>query len=791
MQPFTKLILLFLFTISITHANSQELLVQTVKGQIVDEISKSPIQGATVSLAGNSSITDITDKNGLFSLLKVPVGRQSIVISFVGYENQVINEILVTSGKEVIINASLTEKITQLNDVVVKGSSKRVVNNEMVTVSGRSFNSDDARKYAGSLGDPSRMVAGFAGVSSSNDSRNDIIVRGNSPTGLLWQMEGIDIPNPNHYGSLSSTGGPVSILNSNNLGKSDFLTGAFPAQYGNAISSVFDLRLKNGNTDRTELLTEVSFTGFELGAEGPISKKHESSYIFNYRYSTVGILNTFGLNFGTGKAVPQYQDINFKILLPVSQKSKISFFGLGGPSKITFLGADVDSKNANLYSAANENLFTKYFTGIIGSTVETNFNQKTYGKLSIGFSNTSENIQHDSISASTKIAFRDTEHKYITNRFSLSYTLSHKFNPKNSIVAGTNNSLIFFNLFDKRIYGGGVSEKINLDQKNNMALLQAYTQWKHRFSENISLNAGVHFQTVTLNNTSALEPRIGLKYVTPDKNILAFGYGLYSLMQSPLVYYYQTLVNGAAAYTNKNLGFTRSQQFVGSYDYNISNNLHLKTEVYYQLIANAPVETKPNGFSLLNEGAGFGTEERDSLVNNGTGRNYGVEFTLEKYFTKGSYFLITASLFDSKYKGSDGIERNTAFNTKYAFNILAGKDFKVGKKNNTFSANVKIGSVGGKYISPINVTASQNGNTTTYDENISPFSLKQTPYFRADMKLGYRKNSNRSTLEFGIDLENFTMHKNIFIQKYNRTTNRIVSSYQQGFLPVPYFRLTF
>lgn len=206
-------------------------------------------------------------------------------------------------------------------------------------------------------------------------------------------------------------------------------------------------------------------------------------------------------------------------------------------------------------------------------------------------------------------------------------------------MAGTNNSLISFNLFDKRIYGGGASEKISLEQKNHTTLVQAYTQWKHRFSESISLNAGVHFQTLTLNNSSALEPRIGLKYVAPNKNILAFGYGLNSLMQSPLIYFHQTLVNGAVAYTNKNLGFTRSHHFVGSYDYNISNDLHFKTEVYYQFITNAPVETKLNSFSLLNEGAGFGTKVKDSLVNSGTGRNYGVEFTLEKYFTKGLLFL--------------------------------------------------------------------------------------------------------------------------------------------------------
>lgn len=785
-----KPLFLILLIIASAFAKAQKPLFQTIKGQVVDQISKSPIQGATITLDGNSSATAITKEDGSFSLLNVPVGRQNIIISCVGYEPQIINEILVTSGKEVIIHSSLTEKVTHLNEIIVKGKSNRRVKNEMVTVSGRSFNAEDTRKYAGSLGDPSRMVAGFAGVSSSNDSRNDIIVRGNSPTGLLWEMEGIDIPNPNHYGSLSSNGGPVSILNNNNLGKSDFLTGAFPAQYGNVISSVFDLTLRNGNTDKTEFLTEVNFTGFELGAEGPLSKKHKSSFIVNYRYSTVGILSNFGLDFGTGKAVPQYQDLNFKFSLPLSEKNKLSIFGLGGPSKINFLGKDIDSTSDNFYSTGNQNLFTKYFMGVVGLTLETNFDKKTYGKLSFGYSNTNENIKQDSIARISMNSFRNYESSYKTNRFSVSYFFSHKFNSKNNLIAGTDNSLIHFNLFDKNVYGGGTSEKINIDQKNNLALIQFYSQWQHRFTENFLVDVGAHFQMLTLNHSNAEEPRIGLKYVTPHKNIFGFGYGWYSLMQNPLIYFYQTDINGKVYYTNKNLGFTRSEQFVASYDYNISRNIHLKTEIYYQLIKNAPVETRPTGFSLLNEGAGFGEDEKDSLVNKGRGRNYGVEFTVEKYFAKGSYFLVTASLFDSKYKGSDGIERNTAFNTKYAFNILAGKDFKVGK-DNIFMANVKVTSVGGKYVSPINIIASQNSNETEYDETVNPYSLRESPYFRADMKLGYRKNYKQSTLELGINLENFTMHKNIFIQQYNKDKNKIVDQYQQGFLPVPYFRLTF
>jgi hypothetical protein len=148
------------------------------------------------------------------------------------------------------------------------------------------------------------MASNFAGVSGANDARNDIIIRGNSPSGLLWQLEGLNIPNPNHFGSLSSTGGPVSMLNNNVLDKSDFMTSAFPAQYGNALSGVFDLSLRNGNNEKYEFLGQVGFNGFELGAEGPFSKNSKSSFLINYRYSTLALFQQIGINFGTGSATP-------------------------------------------------------------------------------------------------------------------------------------------------------------------------------------------------------------------------------------------------------------------------------------------------------------------------------------------------------------------------------------------------------------------------------------------------------------------------------------------------------
>jgi hypothetical protein len=444
-----------------------------------------------------------------------------------------------------------------------------------------------------------------------------------------------------------------------------------------------------------------------------------------------------------------------------------------------------------LYGGENENLFTKYFTGIAGATLESNFSKNTFGKLSAGYSYTYENVLTDSISFVNHVAYRSEESKNITNRYSLAYQLSHKINRRNSVIVGTNNNLMPFNVYDKKIYGGGIYEFVEVNQKNKMTLLQAYAQWKHRFNDNLSLITGLHYQILTLNNSSNLEPRAGLKYSLGNKDALSFGYGLHSLMQSPLVYFYQTQIAGRTYYSNENLGFTKSQHFILGYDHIFGNAVHAKIEAYYQAITNVPVQTKPTGFSLLNDGADFILEQKDSLVNKGTGKNYGIELTIEKYFSHGSYFLCTGSLFNSKYRGSDGVERNTPFNTKYVLNFLAGQDFKIGKQKNTISFNLKTAAVGGKYASPVDVTASENSSQAIYDETAAPYSIKQNPYFRADFKTGYRQDYKKSTLEFGIDFQNFTNHKNVFIQTYNRRTEKVQNEYQQAFLFVPYLRYTF
>lgn len=797
-------IALFLLMLLINFASIAQTL-QTIRGKINDEVSKSSLIGVTVQIVGSVEPTlgSATDAVGDYIIKNVPLGRQTIKVSYVGYEGQVIPNIIVTAGKEVILNLSLTEKVAHLNEVVITANAKddkTATNNDLALVSSRSFNVEDTKRYAGALGDPSRMAANFAGVIGGNDSRNDIVVRGNSPTGMLWQLEGLNIPNPNHFGALNSTGGPVSMLNNNNLDKSDFITSAFPAQYGNAIAGVFDIRLKEGNNQKLEKVGQIGFNGFELGLEGPLSKNKKSSFIINYRYSTLGVFQKLGIEFGTGGNTPNYQDINYKFTFPTGNNGKITLFGISGTSSIDLLGSKIKKadlqkpSSTDLYGNENQDSYPRYGTNIAGLSFEKNLSKKTFAKVTAGFSSTDEKFTADSLSRNLNLdvigRYIQQEAKFTTQKTSFVFYTRTKINSKNSITSGIYLDYTQFNLFSKNSYANINKDSVRIDINENNVLTQAYTQWKHRFSNQFSFSVGAHLQSYSLNQQTVVEPRANISYQISGNKSLSVGYGLHH--QAPSVYtsYAQTKTASGVIFSNKNLDFIASNHYVITYDWNITETLRLKAEVYYQELTNVPVESKASAFSAINTGVSFGPSNKVGLINNGTGKNYGAELTLERFFSKGYYFLFTTSVFDSKYKGSDGIERNTAYNTQYVVNALGGKEFRVGRNRNFLSLNLKVTSIGGRYLTPLNFTESQKRGQPVYDQANS-FSSKQEPYFRTDFRITYRKEYKKSTMEISLDLQNVTGNRNIFSQTYNPRTNTIANQYQQGFFPVPFVRYTF
>jgi hypothetical protein len=767
---------------------------QTIRGKITDAASRSPVVGAAIMMVGtNPPAGASTDADGNFRLANVTVGRVSLKITFVGYEDLFIKDIMVNAGKETILDLSMTESLTTLNEVTVtykRTEDDRVTNNEMTTLSARPFNPSETLKYAGSLGDPSRMAANFAGVSGANDARNDIVVRGNSPSSLLWRLDGVNIPNPNHFSAIGTTGGPVSMLNANLLAKSDFMSGAFPAEYANALGSVFDLRLRKGNDEKNEFLLQTGFNGVEAGAEGPYSKKSKASYLVNYRYSFIGLMASLGFKIA---GTPYYQDFTFKTDIPVGKRGMLTAWTIGGKSNVNFYGKDVDTEG-DAYGDENENTRVKFSTGIAAIAYEHRFSDRTYGKLTLSGSRSTQNFNGDTVIYNSENSkeilqeIRTNTAEFINEKLSAHAYISHKISAKDKLSGGLITDLTQFELTNKEVYP---AEKVFLNTDGNTLLMQGYVQWKHRFNERLTMNAGLSALHYQLNSKTAIEPRLGLGYALTPGSLLNVAYGLHSNLQPINVYFYQTrYTNGTYAQTNKNLDFTRSHHFIVGYERSLTESLRLKVESYYQSLFDVPVERNPSSYSILTEGANFNPISVDSLVNTGTGRNYGLEVTLEKYFSNNYYFLVTGSFFDSKYKGSDGIERNTPFNSKYVLNLLAGKEFHIGRKGNVLTLNWKLTTAGGRYIQVVDLARSAETKSTVFDET-QAYTQQQAAYFRTDVKIGFKMNRKRSTHELALDLQNVTNHQNIFQQAYNPRTNRIGTAYQQGFLPIPFYRLTF
>lgn len=777
------------FLLCFSEANAQ--LTQTVRGTVTDKLSHETLIGASVILIDTSETQKtICDLDGNFWIENVSLGRKVVYVKMIGYKEMYV-PIVVTSGKEVIVNAEMEQSVIEGKEVtIVAERRKDKPNNEMTTVSARSFTVEETSRYAGSLLDPARMAMNYAGVSGANDARNDIIIRGNSPLGLLWRLNGIDIPNPNHFGSLGVTGGPISILNNNSLDKSDFLTGAFPAEYGNAISGAFDLQMRSGNNEKHEFLGQVGFNGLEIGSEGPFNKKKSSSYVMNYRYSTLGIFHSLGIDLGTGTSVPQYQDLSFKMDFPL-KKGKISVFGIGGISYTEVLDKDRDSTKDNLYNSIKWRQDGYFGTnmGVIGVSHLHFFDNNTYSKFSIAASTGGQNYKIDSIVVADNSPYPWYRNNSNQQKYTMSYIFNKKFSAKNYLKIGAQVEHIVFAYRDSILSAYHIFRTVN-NTAGNSNLYQSYVEWQHKFTDRLSINSGIHFQLLELNTTSAVEPRFGIKWELKEGESVSLGTGIHSQLQPMSTYFQETkLSNGNSIETNKNLGMTKSNHFVLAYDKLFTQTIRLKIETYYQQIYDVPVEMRPTFFSLLNEGADFGVSSVDSLVNNGKGKNYGVEITLEKFYSKGYYFLLTGSFFESKYKGSDGVERNTAFNGNYTVNVLAGKEWTV-KKKNVFAFNVRTVGSGGKRYVPINFAASQLAGETKYDESHA-YQNRQKDYFRTDIKISYRINKKHITHEIALDVDNIFNAKNIWQKYYDANSNTIKTEYQIGLFPVPLYRLTF
>ncbi len=787
--------ILAILIISANGIFATDLMTQTIRGTVVDAITGFPLIGANIILLeSNPMVGTVTDLDGNFELRNIPVGRQNLRVSYVGYHETILPNLLLTSGKQMVVNVRLEENAQELDEVVVKsGKSKDETINEMAIISARTFSVEETERFAGSLGDPARMVANYAGVMTQNDSRNDIIIRGNSPMGVLWRLEGVEIPNPNHFGALGTTGGPVSMVNNNLLANSDFLTGAFPAEYGNATAGAFDLNLRSGNKHRTEFTGQIGFNGFEGGIEGPlmtVGNGQKASYLANFRYSTLDVMSKLGLDFGTGAAVPQYKDLTFLVDVPGTKLGRFRVFGLLGNSYIS-LGRESADSLENSYNGKGTATDFGSGLGVVGLSNTYYFNEKTRLKTTLSYQRTNSVTRLDSLLGRARTIDPFLRSEQQENKVSLTSQFRQKINARNNYSFGIILDQYAINYIDSLNHPNYEGFVTRNNIKGNLFMFRTYGQYQHKFNDELMAYSGMHVQYFGLNGETAVEPRLGMRWDFTPGQSMSLGYGLHSQIQAKSVYFYETYEEETGSYhqTNHDLGFTRSNHLVLGYDYLFAPDFRLKLETYYQYLYNIPVKESAPEFSLANFGDFFGIPMEDSLLNNGTGNNYGIEMTVEKFLSKGYYFLFTTSLFDSKYKGYDGIKRNTAFNGNYVFNLLGGYEHRISEKI-MLTVDLKAVWAGGRRYVPINVEASIRSGNEERDWNRA-YENKYDDYFRTDLRIGLKKNNKRYNQEWGVDLQNLTGFQSIFMQGFDPEKAEVYTVYQQGFYPMFLYRINF
>ncbi|HTB06824.1 MAG TPA: hypothetical protein VK806_07730, partial [Bacteroidia bacterium] len=608
--------------------------------------------------------------------------------------------------------------------------------------------------------------------------------------------------NPNHFNIPGTTGGPVTVLNENTLSNCDFFTGAFPAEYGNGVAGVFDVRLRNGNDDRDEFTAQLGFLGTEICGEGPISKSNGSSFLFTYRYSTLALFTGLNINVGTS-AIPNYQDATFKLNFPIGKKASIALFGIGGLSSINQIFSDLTSFQPDLYGASDRDQYFNSNMGVIGAEFNYTINSKTFSRMVIAETG-SDVYEHNNY------IFRDLSYHVDSLKDVLGYndkitaTVLHwyvnkKISAKHTFQAGIINNLYNLNLVDSsREYPvTRPNWQCQTDYKGMTDLAQAYIQYKYRPSDNVTFTVGLHGQYLTHNHSEAIEPRAGVKWIISNTNSVSFGYGLHSEML-PLYQYYSYVpgTDGAGPLPNYNVNFTRSQHFVAGFYHNFSSSFRMESEAYYQYLFDVPIETRVgSSYSSLDQGTSYDQVYPDTLVNKGTGYNYGIELTLEKSFGHGYYFLFTSTLFNSEAKGEDGIYRPTNFDNRYILNLLGGYEHKIGKKS-TFMSGIKITYTGGLRYSPPDIAATNaTGYFTVIDSERN--TLQFQPYFRIDLKIGIRINGKHLTHEISLDLVNMLNTNNILAIDYSSTLAEqgslypFYTIYELGFLPIFYYKVDF
>ncbi len=770
-------LILFVFLISQLNAQS---IVQQVTGVVTDLAQDAPIEGVKVTVEGENELSALTDAKGRFQIDNVPVGRRRIRFEKADFATYLIPDQVVDAGKVLSLEIKLSETQYTTGPVVI---TAKTTSRDLQSVSTRTFTVEESRRFAAAYFDPARLVTSYPGVMQTNDQANHLVVRGNSPNGIVWRLEGVDILSPNHHSNAgtftdrpAASGGGTIILSAQMLANSQFHAGAFDARFGNATAGVFDIHLRKGNTDKPHFTAQAGVIGVDLSAEGPIGK-NGASFLANYRYSFTGLLAVMGITFG-GEDI-RFQDFSFNLHLPTKKAGVFTLFGIGGLSSNEFEGPRADS----LREEGKDRFDIRFYSdmGAAGATHKLLLSPRTLWRSTVAISALNARRFGDLILTDTAV-FPTENDRLRQSRLSFASHIDHKIGRRAAIPGGLDAYRYGFDLRSTFTpFVVPTTERVIASGAGDTWLLQPYVQGQFALRPGLDLRAGIHGMYLTLNGSAVAEPRASLSWTPAPAHNLRFAYGLHSQMQQPGLYFSTPNELRPEDNPNRELGFTRAHHLVLSYGWNIRPGLELRVEPYFQRYFGVPVSVNPQSlYSGLNQFEGYVV---DSLVNEGTGRNYGIETSLERVFNKNYYFLVSGSLFRALNTAADGVERSGRFDGRYQFSATGGYEKAFGKKSKILSVNLRAVYRGGFLAQPIDAVASAAEGRTVFVAN-EGFTDQLGDFFRTDLRVAFKRNRAKLTRTFAIDIQNVTNRQNEAFRVYDPVLGRIDTRYQLGMIPL-------
>jgi hypothetical protein len=778
MLSFYRILPVFSLTILTIGSLAAQSPSQTLRGKIINAVTQQPLSNANVTLNANAKGVS-SDSNGIYRFENLPVGRYRLQVSFVGFDTLVVPELLLESGRERVLDLPLQPAINAIEGIVVTAAPLELTS---ISPSVRSISNETTLRFPATFFDPARTAITFPGVVNSNDQANGLNIRGNSPNGMIWRLEGADIVNPNHTSNagtfsdrISTSAGGVNMLSTQLLGNSAFYTGAFPVEYGNALSGVLDMRLRNGNNEKREYTLQAGLIGIDAAAEGPLGKPGKSSFLANYRYSTLGLLSAIGVDLGD--EVTTYQDFSFNLNVPMANKSRLTFFGMGGTSSNIFKG----KRDSSLWEFSKDRYDITFQSkaGVTGATYTAPVGTRGSWRTVVAASGLHTTRTADRLDSQYQLKL--TENDAITqSKINVNSVLRYQISSRNSFRIGAQITRQSFDI-------------ISQDKGQTLAsgsstgfLLQPYAGWRSDLSSKFAIDGGIHYLRYNANGTDSWQPRLAFLYQADKNNRFSFAYGKHSQLQQPQLYFSRQENS-----SNQNLGFTKADHWVVSYLRKLGDLRTFEVQAYYQNLFGVPVSAqRSSSFSALNTIEGFVSEK---LSNTGKGRNYGVEVNLQQYWTKGFYYLTNATVYKSEYAGSDNIWRNTRFNNSYVFNFTAGKEWQKPRSKNRIGIlgiNGRFTVVGGFRDTPIDLAASKKAGTTVYIES-EAYSIQLPVYSRLDLRIYLKRNKTGRNNTLTLDLQNVTNHKNAAYNYFDAQKAAIVRRTQLGLIPILSYRVEF